>query len=215
MGTREGMARNADGAVKAYDRRIRDTESIVRTYREHSTWVAGARCQKGGGKELLTASMDGEVRLWDSRYATRSILDWKIHERIGAFDVHDQTGVFAATSAVTPTNWRAHTTIVHSIPPSDSSVLSRVIHPSGLHHAPPLHAGQHAAAHTSLAFHPNEMLYAVGSADGTIRLVGCKLQERREQVAGGVPRPYELPQTKAMFETVGTAAAPSGKSFST
>lgn len=41
-------------------------------------------------------SVDGEVHLWDSRYATRSIMDWKVHERMAAFDLHNQTGVFAA-----------------------------------------------------------------------------------------------------------------------
>ena len=94
-------------------------------------------------------------------------------------------------------------------------MLSRVVHSSGLHHAPPPHVSPHHAAHTSLAFHPNEMLYAVGSADGTIRLVGCKLQEGREQVGGGIPRPYELPQPKAMFETMGHSDETGGASLST
>ena len=38
----------ADGAVKAYDCRIRDSEDIVRTYRQHSSLIVGARCQKNG-----------------------------------------------------------------------------------------------------------------------------------------------------------------------
>lgn len=42
----------ADGAVKAYDRRIRDAESVMRTYQEHSSWIVGARCQKYGSKEF-------------------------------------------------------------------------------------------------------------------------------------------------------------------
>jgi len=45
----------ADGAVKAYDRRIRDPEAIVRTYRQHSSLIVGARCQKNGNKDLVTA----------------------------------------------------------------------------------------------------------------------------------------------------------------
>jgi hypothetical protein len=55
------------------------------------------------------------------------------------------------------------------------------------------------------------MLYAVGGADGTIRLLGCRLQERREKVAGGVPRLYELPQPKALFETMSVSSAPSSR----
>lgn len=110
------MAGFADGAVKAYDRRIRDAESTVRTYREHSSWIVGARCQKNSSKDLVTArfffffcapffaaiyfiilfSIDGEIHLWDSRYATRSIMDWHMHDRLATFDLHNQTGVFAA-----------------------------------------------------------------------------------------------------------------------
>ena len=106
----------ADGAVKAYDRRIRDAESVVRTYREHSSWIVGARCQKYGSKELVTArltrfscmvllqrlmvsplfSIDGEIHLWDSRYAARSIMDWQMPDRLATFDLHNQAGVFAA-----------------------------------------------------------------------------------------------------------------------
>ncbi|KAF8490741.1 hypothetical protein JB92DRAFT_3007752 [Gautieria morchelliformis] len=203
----------ADGAVKAYDRRIRDAEAVVRTYREHSSWIVGARCQKGSGKDLITASNDGEVHLWDSRYATKSVMNWRLHDRLATFDLHNQAGVFATTSAVTPTHWRSHTTLVHSLPPSQPAVLSRVHHSTGLHHGPSPHTSQYAAAHTSLVFHPNEMLYAVGVADGTIRLLGCKLQERREQVTGGITRPYELPQPKALFETMSVSAAQSNQSF--
>ncbi|KAF8516305.1 hypothetical protein BU17DRAFT_92852 [Hysterangium stoloniferum] len=32
----------ANGAVKAFDQRIRDTGAVVRTYREHASWLVGA-----------------------------------------------------------------------------------------------------------------------------------------------------------------------------
>ena len=110
--------------------------------------------------------------------------------------------LFYSTTAVTSTHWRSHTTFVHSLPPSQPSFLSRVHHTTGLPHAPSLHTSQFPAAYTSLAFHPNEMLYAVGGADGTIRLLGCKLEEGREQVSAAIPRPYELAQPQALFETM-------------
>jgi regulator-associated protein of mTOR len=45
----------ADGAIKAFDRRIRDTDAVVRTFREHVSWVVGAQCQRYDEKVLVTA----------------------------------------------------------------------------------------------------------------------------------------------------------------
>ena len=62
----------ADGAIKAYDHHIQDTKSIVQTYWEHSCWVAGGCCQKGGSKALLTTSIDGEVHALSSQLCSHS-----------------------------------------------------------------------------------------------------------------------------------------------
>jgi len=191
----------ADGAVKAFDRRIRDTEAVVRTYREHASWVIGARCQRYDEKALVTASMDGQVHLWDSRNASRSVANWRVNDKISSFDLHDQTSVFASTSSISQSNWRSHTTVIHSLPVAEPAVLSRVAHSTGLHHMPPIHAGQ-PTPHSTVTFHPNEMLYAVSAADGTIRLLGCKLQERKEQGYTGILRPSEPLQLKATFDTM-------------
>ncbi|KIJ53748.1 hypothetical protein M422DRAFT_25548 [Sphaerobolus stellatus SS14] len=177
----------ADGAVKTYDRRIRDADAIVRTYHEHAGWVVGAKCQKGDEKALVTASMDGEVHLWDSRNATRSVQSWHMHDHLASFDVHDQTSVFAAMSAVSHSSFRSHTATIHSIPPllstsdpynshlsSSGRTLSRVTHPTGIHHMPSL--ASYPQAQPSIVFHPHEMLYATASVDGAIRLLGCRLK---------------------------------------
>ncbi|KAF8509765.1 raptor N-terminal caspase like domain-containing protein [Hysterangium stoloniferum] len=193
----------ADGVVKAFDRRIRDTDAVVRAYRVHSSWVVGARCQRYDEKALVTASMDGQVHLWDSRNASRSVANWHVNDRLASFDLHDQTSVFATTSSISQSNWRSHTTVIHSLPVAEPAVLSRVVHSTGLHHMPPIHAGQ-PTPHSSVVFHPNEMLYAVSTVDGTIRLLGCKLQERKEQAYAGILRPCEPPQPRASFDIMGS-----------
>ncbi|GJJ13057.1 hypothetical protein Clacol_007306 [Clathrus columnatus] len=182
----------ADGTIKVFDRRLRDLDSVIRIHREHASWIVGAKCQRHDEKTLVTASVDGQVHLWDSRNAGQSLHTWRIHERMASFDLHEQTGVFVSTSSLTQSNWRSHTTVVHSLRTGEdrANVLSRVIHPTGLHEMPTTHILPY---HSNVVFHPNEMLYAVAGADGTIRLVGCKLQDRREQMYAGILRPYDIP----------------------
>ena len=65
----------------------------------------------------------------------------------------------------------------------------------------------------SLMFQPKDM----GGADGTIRLLGYKLQERRDQFAAEIPRPRELSQPQVSFEimsVISTATTLHVKSFS-
>lgn len=95
------------------------------------------------------------------------------------------------TSAVTVTNWRVQKTAVYSISrPTALSTLSTVLN------VPPPRdpLSPFIPRSSSLAFHPREMLYAVGSLDGsgeltftisgnirpmkfirTVRVMGCKL----------------------------------------
>lgn len=47
--------------------------------------------------ELIVRSLDGEVKLWDLRGPDKAIQTWSMHSTgLAAFDVHPQTGVFAA-----------------------------------------------------------------------------------------------------------------------
>lgn len=45
---------------------------------------------------------------------------------------------------------------------------------SGLSHPP----SRDSYTQTSLIFHPNEMLFGIGSADGMIRVMGCNLTDQ-------------------------------------
>ncbi|TDL29563.1 hypothetical protein BD410DRAFT_780006 [Rickenella mellea] len=173
------LAGFGDGVVKLFDRRMDEDDAVVRTYQEHSTWVQNIRWQKGTGKSLLSASLDGEVRLWDVRSSNESVHKWTHPEGLSAFDAHEQAAVFATTSALTSSRWRQLTVTVHSLHPSKPSRLSRILLPSGLHHNPTHDMpSPYIPSHTSLTFHPHEMLYGIGGADGVIRLMGCKFTEK-------------------------------------
>lgn len=57
-----------DGAVRVYDQREPPMTSKVMQWKEHSQWVVNVHMQRGGSRELVSGSRDGEVKLWDIRY---------------------------------------------------------------------------------------------------------------------------------------------------
>ncbi|KAF7965708.1 hypothetical protein HWV62_42187 [Athelia sp. TMB] len=87
----------ADGNVKVFDRRMEEEDAVVRTYTEHSAWVQNVCWHPTPPSQIMSASLNGEVKLWDLRGSDRAAQTWHIHPSgISAFDVHPQTGVFAA-----------------------------------------------------------------------------------------------------------------------
>ncbi|KAG2035660.1 raptor N-terminal caspase like domain-containing protein [Suillus americanus] len=164
----------ADGLVKVFDRRLEEEDAIVRSYHDHHSWVQNVKYHPRISGQFLSASLAGEVRLWDLRGSDTAAQAWDLHHAgLSVFDVHSQTGVFATTSALTPANFRHQRLTVHSI--SDSSLLSTLSLPTGLNAYPSRPPTPYIPRHTSLAFHPMEMLYAVGQPDGSVKITGCKL----------------------------------------
>ncbi|KAE8233267.1 hypothetical protein CF326_g1698 [Tilletia indica] len=90
-----------DGTVGVYDRRNPPKASLVRLWEEHQTWVQNVRLQRYGTRELVSTSMDGEVRLWDIR-GRRSIaqtnVSGSLKGRLSSSAVHDRAPVLAFTS---------------------------------------------------------------------------------------------------------------------
>jgi regulator-associated protein of mTOR len=57
-----------DGAVRVFDTRLRAQESMVRKWKDESRqWVRSVHMQRGGQRDLLSASRNGKVRFWDIR----------------------------------------------------------------------------------------------------------------------------------------------------
>ncbi|KZP15647.1 hypothetical protein FIBSPDRAFT_895647 [Athelia psychrophila] len=168
----------ADGNVKVFDRRLEEEDAVVRTYTDHGSWVQNVRWHPTPPSQIISASLNGEVKLWDLRGSDRAVQTWQVHASgISAFDVHPQTGVFAATSGLTPQHWRDQRVTVQSL--SRATALSTFTVPSGISGFPQCAQGgggpsPYVPRLTSLAFHPMEMLYGVGGPDGTVRIMGCK-----------------------------------------
>ncbi|KAL1726713.1 hypothetical protein EV714DRAFT_254690 [Schizophyllum commune] len=167
----------ADGAVKVFDRRLDDEQAIVRSYTEHNSWVQNAKWLPKADRQPMSASLDGEVKLWDLRGSEVSVQTWHTQSTgISAFDIHPLTPVFATTSAVTPNNWRSQRVLVQNAMDSPDTSLSSFMLPTGLGASPTrTFSTPYMPRWTSLAFHPKEMLYAIGAPDGNLRIMGCKL----------------------------------------
>ncbi|KZT01152.1 WD40 repeat-like protein [Laetiporus sulphureus 93-53] len=168
------LASFSDGAIKVFDRRLDEEDAVVRVYRDHSSWVQNVRWHPTIGGTFLSGSLDGEVKMWDVRGGNQAFKTWDLHPHgLSAFDVHEQTEVFAATSSLLQTNWKSQRTSVRSLTASPSSLCSFT---TSLTMPPPRdHYVPFVPRSSSLVFHPREMVYALGLWDGSVRIMGCKL----------------------------------------
>ncbi|KPI37031.1 WD repeat-containing protein mip1 [Cyphellophora attinorum] len=66
-----------DGVVRVFDQRMHVKSSMVKIWREHHQWVTNVKMQRGGTRELVSASRNGEVKLWDLRN-DKSILSFNV-----------------------------------------------------------------------------------------------------------------------------------------
>ncbi|KAI0770609.1 raptor N-terminal caspase like domain-containing protein [Fomes fomentarius] len=167
------LASFADGVVKVFDRRLEEEDAVVREYHQHSSWVQNVKWHPTLASQLLSGSLDGEVKLWDIRGGDAPLHAWDLFPQgLSSFDVHEQTTVFAATSSLNPSNWRSQRTKVCLLD-STRAIGSLAASLS----SPPLceNLTLFTPKTGSLTFHPWEMVYGVGFWDGTVRIMGCKL----------------------------------------
>ncbi|KAK7063677.1 target of rapamycin complex 1 subunit mip1 [Favolaschia claudopus] len=167
----------ANGEVKIFDRRMAEDNSVVRKFVEHESWVQNVRCNPTARSQFLTASFDGKVKLWDYRGAVdSSLMTWDLlPDGLSTFDCHPTTGVFAVASAISPRTWKSQRIKVQSLKQADTTLSNFGISTGLL--SPPSRGlmSSFTTRSSTLAFHPLEMLYGVGEPDGTVRILGCKL----------------------------------------
>jgi len=166
------VASFADGSIKVFDRRLEE-HPVVRSFRDSTSWIQNVRWHPVLAGQFLSGSRDGQVKLFDMRTSDMATRTWDVHaDGLASFDVHPLSAVFASTSAVTPTTFRPQRTIINPI--SGHAPLTSYYSLTGLN-AYRNFPSSYIPRHTSLVFHPREMLYATGAADGTIRINGCRL----------------------------------------
>ncbi|QPG97402.1 hypothetical protein C2857_006263 [Epichloe festucae Fl1] len=58
-----------DGAVRVFDTRQRPQDSMVRKWKDESDrqWIKSVHMQRGGQRELVSASRNGKIKVWDIR----------------------------------------------------------------------------------------------------------------------------------------------------
>lgn len=141
-----------NGTVAVYDRRNPPEASLVRLWEEHQTWVHNVHLQKRGNRELVSASDDGEVRLWDIRGRSsiaKANLGGQLQGKLSSFSIHERAPVFAALSTPRLVRGGAATSqqllLSNFDQPTQGTPIVRHFAPGSATHA---HAnGQHAPHH--------------------------------------------------------------------
>ncbi|KDN45901.1 hypothetical protein K437DRAFT_285267 [Tilletiaria anomala UBC 951] len=88
-----------DGTVGVYDRRNPPDAGLVRLWEEHQSWISKVQLQKRGNRELVSCSVDGEVRIWDIRgrsSLSKADLMPALRGRVSCFAVHERLPLYAA-----------------------------------------------------------------------------------------------------------------------
>ncbi|KAI9738013.1 MAG: hypothetical protein M1834_009383 [Cirrosporium novae-zelandiae] len=161
-----------DGAIRVFDQRMRPHQCMIRAWREHKQWITNVHMQRGGVRELVSGSRNGEVRLWDLRLAqpvrTFDVLKGRDgtdsqHTTLRTLSLHEHAPVFSAgLSTNTVSLYNTSGTLLSSTFPYSRSLLA---HHYGRSHQQPI---------LSTAFHPHRMMLAVGAlGDLHVNLFSC------------------------------------------
>ncbi|NXK96794.1 RPTOR protein, partial [Formicarius rufipectus] len=136
-----------DGSIRVFDRRMALSECRVMTYREHTAWVVKAYLQKHPEGNIMSVSVNGDVRFFDPRMA-ESMKVLQIVKGLTALDIHPQANLFACGSM------NQFTAIYNG----NGELINNIKYYDGF-------MGQRVGAISCLAFHPHWPHLAVGSND--------------------------------------------------
>lgn len=84
-----------DGAVRVFDQRLKPTTSMVKVWREHKQWITNVHMQRGGLRELVSGSRNGEIRLWDLRMDDPISTTYATSDTLRTLSVHEHAPVFS------------------------------------------------------------------------------------------------------------------------
>ena len=86
-----------DGAVRVFDTRLRAQDSMVKKWKDEGDrqWIKNVHMQRGGQRELLSASRNGKVKLWDIRMDRPLHAFQTTRETLRTASVHEHLPVFS------------------------------------------------------------------------------------------------------------------------
>ncbi|KAN0068879.1 Raptor N-terminal CASPase like domain containing protein [Elaphomyces granulatus] len=147
-----------DGAVRVFDQRLKPTTAMVKVWREHKQWITNVHMQRGGVRELISGSRNGEIRLWDLRMNDPINTIHATKDTLRTLSVHEHAPVFTMGT-------NRHEVKTFNV---DGTFLSSIEPYTGfLHH-------NRSSPISSTAFHPHRTLLACAALhDNHINLVAC------------------------------------------
>lgn len=86
-----------DGAIRVFDARNRPSEAMVKKWKDETdrVWIKTVHMQRGGQRELVSASRNGKVRLWDLRMSGALNTFQTTNDTLRTASVHEHLPVFA------------------------------------------------------------------------------------------------------------------------
>ncbi|EGR47411.1 uncharacterized protein TRIREDRAFT_63937 [Trichoderma reesei QM6a] len=108
-----------DGAVRVFDTRLKPQESMVRKWKDETDrqWIKTVHMQRGGKRELVSASRNGKIKVWDIRMDKALHSFQTTRDTLRTASVHEHLPVFSVGTS-------AHTVKVFNL--SHGSELSRL-----------------------------------------------------------------------------------------
>ncbi|KAL4881006.1 raptor N-terminal caspase like domain-containing protein [Aspergillus karnatakaensis] len=147
-----------DGAVRVFDQRLKPTNSMVKAWREHKQWITNVHMQRGGLRELISGSRNGEIRLWDLRMDDPISTILGTRDTLRTLSVHEHAPVFMVGT-------NRHEVKTYNVSGTHLSTFEP--YSSFLHH-------NRSSPISSTAFHPHRTLFACAALnDNHINLVSC------------------------------------------
>jgi regulator-associated protein of mTOR len=86
-----------DGAVRVFDTRLKPQESMIRKWKDESDrqWIKSVHMQRGGQRELVSASRNGKVKVWDIRMEKPLHSFQTTRDTLRTASTHEHLPVFA------------------------------------------------------------------------------------------------------------------------
>ncbi|VUC33151.1 unnamed protein product [Clonostachys rosea] len=153
-----------DGAVRVFDTRCRPQESMIRKWKDENDrqWIKSVHMQRGGQRELLSASRNGKVKVWDIRMEKPLHSFQATRDTLRTASTHEHLPVFAVGTS-------AHEVKVFNF---DGSPLSRLEPYSSFLHQ------NRGSPISATAFHPHRPILGCASqGDHHINLFTCEHAE--------------------------------------